>query len=199
MSAGYPVDSFDEEAANSWDLWVLDNGLPDLPETVQKGESVPIARWVGPRFGAVLRVEWCWAAEPPPDWTDRLESVVEVFMRTPDGWKPSSGWGGSGWYEPPLQRLSILDPQDAYIGNLHSSGDHDWNCAARFGVVGTDVVATELVSDEGKVRLPVESAIGAVIIAFDATRPATIRLIAADGSIVTTTNYQPPSGRSRGP
>lgn len=36
--------SFDEILVTDWSLWVLDNGLVELPETVEKGQTVPVAR-----------------------------------------------------------------------------------------------------------------------------------------------------------
>jgi hypothetical protein len=46
-----PPDSFDEDDAYLWCEWVLDHDLPELPDVLVKGESVPIARWAGPTFG----------------------------------------------------------------------------------------------------------------------------------------------------
>ena len=35
--------SFDEDHMDEWSLWVLENGLFELPVSVKKGESVPVA------------------------------------------------------------------------------------------------------------------------------------------------------------
>lgn len=51
--------SFDEDHMDEWSLWVLENGLFELPVSVKKGESVPVARWAGGTVGAVLH-QWSW-------------------------------------------------------------------------------------------------------------------------------------------
>src|SRR4051812_19652836 len=70
--------SFDEEYMTEWSEFVLDHGLPEFPATLQPGQSVPVARWAGPRFGAVLHVQWSWTNEHE---NDVLVSEVQVFDR----------------------------------------------------------------------------------------------------------------------
>lgn len=103
--------SFDEELMGDWSLWVLDHGVPELPNTVSVGELVPVAYWVGPAFGAVLHVQWRWG---DPEDEDYLISEVEVFLRTPSGWQCSMGGGGGAWFDLPLQRPH-LDPRGAGV------------------------------------------------------------------------------------
>jgi hypothetical protein len=74
--------SFDAEWMSDWSEWVLDHGLPPLPAVLGDDDAVPIARWAGPRFGAVLHVTRHWEDEDTPDGVD---SEVEVFRRTADG------------------------------------------------------------------------------------------------------------------
>ena len=107
--------SFHEDEAYEWCEWVLDRGTPRLPEMLNKGEVVPIARWVGPEFGAVLRTEWSWSDDPEPWRSDELWSVVQVFRRTATGWEGSSGDGGSGWYDGPIPTTQDRYPRGANL------------------------------------------------------------------------------------
>jgi len=90
-----PPDSFDEDLMTDWSVWVLDHDLPDLPATVEIGESVPVARWAGPRFGAVLHLQWSWSDDHDDDY---LATEVELFRRDDGGcWEVANGSGGSDW------------------------------------------------------------------------------------------------------
>ena len=82
---------------SEWSLWVLDHGLPELPEGVANGESVPVARWVGPEFAAVLHVYFRPGDEGDPDDAASLETETEVSRRTGVRWEDSRGSGGSNW------------------------------------------------------------------------------------------------------
>jgi hypothetical protein len=112
-------DSFAEDVMTDWSLWVLDNGLPKLPDRVEVGESVPVARWVGARFAAVLHVQWRWGDS---EEDDVLISETEVFARREGGWEISSGSGGTNWFDPPFVRPQLIGPRDAYAGGEHCSG-----------------------------------------------------------------------------
>lgn len=180
--------SFGEEEAYSWCLWVLDHGLPELPVGIAKGESVPVARWAGPEFGAVLRVEWAWSPDQSISGPDELVSIVQVFRRTVQGWEDTLADGGSGWLDPPLQRPPIV-PRGVHMGNLHSSGAADWRCVARYGVVGRDVASAELSCGDDVITREVESTIGAVIVASDGLRPSIVRLKSTDGTVVMAYEY----------
>jgi hypothetical protein len=52
---------------DEWSLWVLEHGLPPLPTSVQKGDSVPVARWAGITVDAVLHVQWMRDDDEPDD------------------------------------------------------------------------------------------------------------------------------------
>jgi len=92
---------------SDWSLWVLDHGLPPLLEVLEEDEVVPIERWAGPRFGAVLHVGRYRNEE---GGEEELDSEVEVFRRTVDGWEPSTGGGGSNWFDPPFERSAGRTP-----------------------------------------------------------------------------------------
>ena len=151
---------------------------------------MPIARWVGSEFGAVLRAEWSWSHDPEPDQLDELWSVVQVFRRTATGWESSSGDGGVGWYDPPFQ-LPGIDSREVELFATHCSGGDGWSCAARYGRVGSAIAFAELVTGELVVRQRIESPIGAVIVAFDPSRPCTLRFIADDGTTTEEVAFDP--------
>ncbi len=96
--------SFDEKLMTDWSVWVLDHELPSLLRTLQPSEAVPVPRWAGPSFGAVLHVD---RSGSDDDDDDGLRSEVELFRRTPAGWEPSSGSGGGGWFDPPFRRPDV--------------------------------------------------------------------------------------------
>jgi hypothetical protein len=173
--------NFAEDEAAAWDLWIMDHELPAHPGTLKKGDSVPVARWVGPTFGAVLRVEWSWGGDPPME--DHLVSVVQVMKRTPSGWDVSPGDGGGGWFDPPLQRPS-LGRHHVQIGGLHMSGTEDWMRTAVWGLVGSDISTVDLLAKDLVISRTVESAMGAIVVAFDSAVPAAIHLSASDGTLV---------------
>lgn len=118
MMSGVQPPSFEWEWMSDWSEWVLDHGLPPLPETLADGEVVPIPRWAGARFGAVLHVSRYWDEE---DGEDRLDSEIEVFRRTETGWESSDGGGGGGWFDPPFERPGLA-PRGVIGGHEHGSG-----------------------------------------------------------------------------
>lgn len=183
-----PTDPFDEDCADEVCLRALEDGLPDPPEVIIKGQCVPVARWAGPLFGAVLRVEWFWNPERPED--DRLDSIVQPFRRTAAGWDQSGGDGGSGRFEPPFQRPSI-EPEAVSLWGTHVSGDQEWMCAAPYGVVGSGISTAELHSGDQVISRPIESKVGALVLAFDATLPADLKMISLDGAVIRSFKYDP--------
>ncbi len=169
--------SFDEELMTDWSLWVLDHGLPDFPEVVRVGESVPVAHWVGPAFASVLHVAWRWG---DPDDEDYLVSDVEVFRKSAAGWERSMGGGGTGWFDPPLRRPE-LEPREAWVVHEHCSGDEGWQCCAVFGVAGVDAVQVRIEDADGVVTRPLDSPIGAFVACADGDHPALVRVLTIGG------------------
>lgn len=170
--------SFESEWMSDWSEWVLDHGLPRLPDVLNDGEVVPVARWAGSRFGAVLHVSRYWDDD---DGEDRLDSEVEVFRRTDARWEPSNGGGGSGWFDPPFERPG-LGPREVFGGHEHCSGGPEWSCCAVDGVAGADAMWVEVVDAAGVERQPIESPFGAFIACSDGALAATVRILDADES-----------------
>jgi hypothetical protein len=180
--------TFAEDEAGSWNLWVVDHELPAPPKNLEKGDSVPVARWAGPNFGAVLRVEWSWGHDDLDE--DHLISVVQVMKRKSRGWEESPGDGGGGWFDPPLRRPAI-GRHDVRVGGLHMSGGENWMCTALWGLVGSDVSTVDLIAEDRVISRAVDSAIGAVVVVFDSTVPAAIHLSSSDGALVKALSYNP--------
>jgi hypothetical protein len=61
---------------------VFETGLPALPDDLRSGESVPVAYWVGPRFGAIKRI-----SRLHDGVGTALDDEVEIYERTDDGWR----------------------------------------------------------------------------------------------------------------
>jgi hypothetical protein len=80
-----------------WTVRVLEGGLPTLPERLEPGQTVAVARWRGEHYGAVLFVRL---------WKNRVvDSDCAITERAADGsWEEPSSWGGTGWIDDPLVR-----------------------------------------------------------------------------------------------
>lgn len=158
-----------------------------MPPAVAIGESVPVARWSGPRFGAVLHLQWIWSDDHDDDY---LATEVEVFRRDEDGsWEVASGSGGSDWPpEFPLMRPEV-PPDYATIGASFRTGENGWACCAFDGTVGVDAVAIEVEAPDGIARHAIDSPLGIALAAVDGDRPATIRVLGRHGQVLATEHF----------
>jgi hypothetical protein len=173
--------SFDEEYMTEWSEWVLDHGLPEFPEAVEVGESVPVARWDGRHVGAVLHVQWNWSDEHDDD---ELISEVQVFDRTPDDWRVYGGQGGSNWpWVPSLRPPQIASTRAGIIGTF-TTAEHGRTCTAVNGVAGSAASTIELVDEGGTLSRPIESTLGVFIVAFGGEADAVVRLRTAGGEVL---------------
>jgi hypothetical protein len=177
--------SFDADWMSDWSEWVLDHGLPALPAVLGDDEAVPIARWPGARLGGVLHVSRYWDEE---DGEGRLDTEVEVFRRTDDGWEASNGGGGSGWFDPPFERPD-LGPRQVIAGHEHGSDHLTWSCCSIDGVAGIDAVWVEVVDAAGVERHPIESPFGAFIACSSCDRRATLRILDAEERVVSSLQF----------
>jgi hypothetical protein len=71
--------SFAEEYMGDWELWVLAHGLPDVPDLVAAGEAIPIARWVGKQWAAVLHLT---CAPPEDEDPAGLDTESQAFFKS---------------------------------------------------------------------------------------------------------------------
>jgi len=185
--------SFNEDHMDDWSLWVLKSGLPDLPVSVKKGESVPVARWAGHTVGAVLHVQWSWEhyegdhdLEPAED--DSLASEVTCFYRVDGLWQEGNARGGSGWYSPVFERFGLIGASETREFGRHGEGSC---CLAPYGITGTAAQFIEAETGAGIERAPLESPIGAWVAAWEPVSTATVRILGEDDALLYSRSYAP--------
>ena len=164
---------------DDWSLWVVEHGVPDLPEEVHQGESVPVARWVGPRYAAVLHVQWMWGREDPAE--DHLASEIDCLVRAGDHWEGTEGGGGTGWPSARLVRPGDILPRQVHRFGLHGDSGAGYACSVAYGVAGTDAAYVELVTSLGTKRWDFESPIGAWVVAWGSTLSGEVSILDSDG------------------
>lgn len=192
-----------------WSLWVLDNGLPELPDSIERGECVPVACWNGSRFGAVVHIEratWGFPSppEPPPPpppgmglgvigptVVGDLVSTVQVLRRTPTGWEVAKARGGAGWSEPELVPSDMPEGTATFRSSFYARPSSEWSCKAKVGAVGRGAFLVEIKDAEGTTRRPVDSPLGLFVTAFDGAMAATIRVLDGEGSVLDEDQYVP--------
>jgi hypothetical protein len=64
-----------------------------------------------------------------------------------------------------------MEPEQANLWGVHISGNHDWLCAALYGVVGSAISIVEVRSENQVISRSVESPIGVVVVAVDGRVP----------------------------
>jgi hypothetical protein len=174
-------ESFDTELIAGWGESVLEHGLPELPEVVARGESVPVACWAGPVVGAVHYVRHSEDDDEEHAGAGaRVDTVTLCFGRTASGWEPGVGQGGSGPADPRLTRLAVPGDHVAFVGGFGTGGD-GWACTTVEVLVGDRAAWIELTDTETTIRRPVDAPIGQVIVCFPTDKgPATIRILDSD-------------------
>ena len=191
--------SFDGDWYDEWIPWVLDHGLPPLPPTLGDDDAVPVARWVGAPFGAVLFVQW--DGNMDEDGERSLSSEIEVFRRLGDRWEPPSTGGGGGWFDPPFVRPH-LPPEYAVLSHFHSGGGPlqgpsegtpSWTYSSAYGFTGTAAKTVEVEDEEGTIERPIESPLGVFIVVADATQGAIVRVRREDRNILLEEQFSPPT------
>jgi hypothetical protein len=165
---GVEPPSFDEEFSSDWSIWVLARGLPELPVTIERGWSVPVARWVGETVGAVLHIR-----RGEDDEDDEPESDVELLARSTAGWEYPTASGGTGWANPPLVRPPPFGGRyvfsvgmAGYVSSLLDPSGTPW--AALYGLSAAPTRTITFHFDEVAVTYEVESPTGAWIVGYQA-------------------------------
>ena len=186
MSDAQPS-SFGED--QEWNLWVLENGLPEPPAALRQGEVVPIARWVGPQFGAVLSV-WMWTPDEGNDDDQPFpDTEVELYRRVSDGWEEASGSSGGSWFDPPFERPDIAADEVWFYGEA-GVREADWYVCGIYGLAGVNAALVELEDDTGVSARPIECPFGAFVTAVDGGRPAVVRVLDKGRRVLGETTFE---------
>ena len=170
-----PPPSFSEDFMSSWGQWVLLYGLPRHPERLERGESVPLARWVGTSRAAVLFALWQWADQQKSE--DLLSYEVYCYCRHGKAWEehPASG-GGSHWLDPPLTRPQLAG-DFVRLGMIGLSTDGLCRIGRTIGLAGTNARVIRLTSLTIRDENPVESDLGLFVVSFDPDAYTTIEVL----------------------
>lgn len=158
---------------------VLELGLPRLPDTLQVGEAVAVARWVGPCYGAVRVFSRC----IDEDGEDEVWDDAFLFRRIDGGWDEVSTGGAAGPSgDDPLGRKSS-DTRTPYLSQSTSYGR---SCVCFEGAAGADARWLEVEDADGLTRMPIESEAGHLIAcgSGDTVTALTVRVIGQDGTVL---------------
>jgi hypothetical protein len=166
----------EEELFEASDPALLDGGLPPLPDDVNEGEAVVIARWAGPRWGALLYVINNGYDEELGEVTVDLDATS--FRRVPGGWQESSSSGGGNWWtnEQPLLRRPEVPIRAWGLGHFHTGPDDGWHAPWAFGLAGAEAAWVEVTDIDGTLRRPLEAPLGYFVIAWNGDGPAAIEV-----------------------
>ena len=172
---------------------MLARGLPKLPSRLRQGDPLPIARWTGPEFGAVLLITDCEHDPycPPEEPYIVMGRDCRRTVTGGEGARVSSGTDWEGGVLPLLDVLSgqsQLDSEVAYstgpAARPHTEGPA-WQSHRIVGEVGPDAVWVEVEQVGLTVRHPVEAPAGLIVVAIDATAPADVRVLDERGDPLT--------------
>jgi hypothetical protein len=178
--ASFRPPSFDGDYIGEWSEWVLENGLPDLPGCVGVDEAVPVAFWRAGDWAAVLNLQSV-APDLPWEVNASLESELLRFHALGRGWEMSNASGGTSWSDDvTLARPLELGPREVICTGSGLSGDVGWACRTLNGMAGTDATAVEVRQGGRRLGQRIDSTIGAWVAAFDASRPAEVRVLSDD-------------------
>ena len=153
---------------------VLDGALPDLPDVLPVHGQAVLTRWVGPRWGAVLRVRH-WGPEEGEG--SYLELDAQLFRKLPTGWDEWGG-GGTNWHsdDPGLGPPDLRPEQVELVMSGASIGDGR-HATYAIGVAGTAARWLEVVDREGTVRRPLETRLGHFVVVWTGDAAATLRVL----------------------
>ena len=171
---------------------VLAHGLATLPPDLDVGSSVALARWIGPRLAAILKVE--------RTLTFSIGLVVETFERVGGHWQLGSWGGGETWFEPPLERPSSVADRDMRVLGMWGSSltrlpyDPEAQLRCIYGVAGSAARFLEVMDRHGTTTVELESPIGAFVVVADLigqdTEP-TIQILDDHGVELTFSGFGP--------
>jgi hypothetical protein len=167
--------------------WVLDHGLPALPPELDTDEAVAIARWSGEEYGAVLYVS---SYVDEEEGESGVDTDVQTYRRVGGSWVASEGSGGGGWFDQPFERPDIGENYAAVL-HVHSMhGPTESYCAA-YGVAGRGAAFVEVLTATGSAVAPLDSPVGAFVVAADGGVEAFVRVLDSDQRVLTEKRFAP--------
>lgn len=169
---------------------VLDEGLPDRPARMQAGQPVPVAVWIGPRFGAVLVIEDC-PHDPYCEQDEHYVATHYTYRRGTDGWELPRGSGSSTWPGGPHTRAS-LDAREVLSEGGSYGGSNYWTCRMVLGFAGPDARWVELKEGGAATRRAITES-GAYIAVTNTDGPAEVNVLDQTGGILDTYRLPPAS------
>ena len=169
--------SFSVDLADEWAVWVLNHRLPDLPNDLATAESIPVAFWAGPRFGAVRRI-----SRFDDDDRSGLDDDVDLFERTGTGWESLGASGCGSWSSTPAFRPHVVADRVASIEGSVGCVAGEVACIALELVVGSAAAVIQLNDSDGVSRREIHAPMGVAVVCTDATRPAIMRILDRDGA-----------------
>lgn len=155
----------------NWTVRVLTDGLPPLPDRLERGQTVPAAVWRGKHAGAVHFLRLWKNGQPDCD--------TAISERRSDGsWEEPHFCGGNAWVDDPLTR-----PDEGWGGYPVV-----WPGQCGAGEVrvirgaASKLVAGLEVEYQGRTSIvPINSPCGAFIVGFESPGVARVTAVDADG------------------
>ena len=190
---GGPPPSFHYDYSDDWAMWVLDHGLPAMPEALGDDDEVPIAYWRGDRFATVLFRSWASISEDEQEPVDRPDVYDDHYslVLTETGWEPITAGGGAGGpLRDPMVR-PVLPADTASFGGDWLQGDDKGSVRGLTGTVGERARYIAVQDRYGMTRHPVEAPLAAIIVCWDATRDVTITILDAEDEVLGQTQRHP--------
>ena len=174
---------------------ILNEGLPAVPLIVTPGPGFAAARWVGREYGALLHLRW------DPDTPSLVECHVETYRRSSRGWVGVCAGGHSWWTSDPIAMPSLPSSAVEFGGSVECgwvgpTGLLSEGVVGIPGICGTEITWIEVDSASGIDRMPLESSVGAFVVAHDIGSEFVVRLGTSTGWTVATRHFGPLDFRS---
>ena len=173
----------EERYGAAWDEWVLAHGLPELPgPSIAVGESVPVARWIGPRTAAVLHIRRVQDTDEPDPWHWN-EVDVNLFLRVDGEWQTNGSGGAGGWsgdtLVPEAVAADVVRLDGMQVGAAGGTG-----VKALWGEVGAAAAVAEVAQFGEVTRRPVEATAGLYVVSAALEAPFTVRVLDDRGVVL---------------
>lgn len=168
------------ELCTDWSLWVLENGLPRLPDQLAEHSSVPVTWWRGPDSAAVLHVRrWPADGEQEPF----TEVDVEVFALADGRWQLAASGGAGGWPEAALRPTEVRAGH-ADLGGVVEGTSGGVHVVALWGEAGASAATSEVEQGDVVTSHPVVGEWGWVVVSAVVRGSVTARVRDADGRVM---------------